>query len=171
MKQAARGAVGGLAGGLALSAVMAMSRRLGLYPTLAERSEAWLDQTFGAGRRAGAGGVAVLEQANHLAAGVAFGAGLAVLRRRLAPRWPMAAGVLYGLGMYGVNIGVIAPLLGLTRGEWNERPGVRLQRAGMHLLYGAVTAAVSEALRGRPAAAFPPAWRQRSPNSKPSPRW
>jgi len=27
-------------------------------------------------------------------------------------------------GLYAVNIGAIAPLIGLTRGEWNEAPAM-----------------------------------------------
>jgi len=44
-----------------------------------------------------------------------------------------------------VNIGAIAPLIGLTRGEWNEAPATAGQRLAIHVIFGVATAVATEA--------------------------
>ncbi len=55
-------------------------------------------------------------------------------------------GSLYGAGLYAVNIAGVAPLFGITQAGQNAPAPVRAQRLGMHLLYGVVTALVTDRL-------------------------
>jgi hypothetical protein len=147
MKQAYAGILGGLAGGLTVSLAMVAGRRAGvLHKTLAEDAEDWLDRMAGTRQRIGKTGTTTLEQANHLAAAGAFGFFHSILRRRALslPAW--ALGALYGAGLYVVNIVGIAPLIGLTEGERDAPPSVRVERLAVHVLYGVVTALVMEML-------------------------
>ena len=65
MEVVAASAFGGVPAGIALSALMISGRMAGvLRQTLAERSEDWLDETFGARQALGAHGTTALEQAN-----------------------------------------------------------------------------------------------------------
>ncbi|MGE3280041.1 MAG: hypothetical protein AB7O13_03390 [Alphaproteobacteria bacterium] len=147
MRSATAGAIGGLTAGVILSAVMVIGRRAGLlYETLAERSEAWLDETFATRNRLGAWSTTILEQANHAAASVGFGIAYGSARRYFPGLHPVVGGAMFGAGLYTVNIAGIAPLIGITRGEWRERGLMAFQRLGMHLLYGITTAVATDAL-------------------------
>ena len=146
MRDLVAGALGGVVAGIALSAVMVSGRRARvLRQTLAERSEDWLDETFGARRVLGEHGTTALEQANHLAASAMFGAGYGMARPYVRAH-PIVAGAVFGAGLYAVNIGAIALLIGLTRGEWNEAPAMAGQRLAMHVFFGVATALATEAL-------------------------
>jgi hypothetical protein len=146
MRNLVAGAIGGLIAGAALSGVMLAGRRAGLlHRTLAEHSEDWLDRNFASRAHVGKTGTFLAEQGNHFAAsavfGAAFGAAYPFLERR-----PIAAGALYGTALYAVNIACIAPVLGITNGETAEPPSVPLQRLGLHVLFGVVTAIATAAL-------------------------
>lgn len=142
--------LGGLIAGAGLAVMMAAGRRGGLLnKTLAEESEDWLDRTVGARRRLGAAGTTLLEQLNHLGASAAFGFGYGLLRERMRGLPAPALGGAYGAALYALNIGAIAPRLGITEGEAKAGPAVALQRLGMHLFYGIGTAAATEYLASR----------------------
>lgn len=129
---------------------MALGRRAGqFHETLAERAENWLDDNFEARRRIGARGATIVEQANHLVASAAFGAAYGAMRPYLVRNLPLAAaGAAFGSGLYGFNIVTIAPIIGLTRGEWREATGIPAQRLAMHVLFGVVTEMATAALLG-----------------------
>jgi hypothetical protein len=59
---------------------------------------------------------------------------------------PVAAGALFGAGLYAVAIAGVAPRIGLTQGEDREETSVALQRLGLHVLFGVITALVVDAL-------------------------
>jgi hypothetical protein len=144
------GVAGGLAGGVAMSLAMTLGRKTGfLHKTLAEDSEDWLDRVAGTRRRIGQGGTAALEQANHMAAAAGFGLGYGALRPNLPGVPTVVLGLLYGAGLYVVNIAGVAPLLGITQGEQNAPASLRAERLGLHLLYGVVTALVADDLGAR----------------------
>ena len=150
MESVQAGAVGGLAAGLAMSLAMAAGRRSGLlHKTLAEDAHDWLDRAAGSRRLVGQGGTTALEQANHMAASAAFGAGYVLLGARLPRVPPPLLGALYGAALYGMNIIGIAPLLGMTAGEGKAPMPVRIERLGLHILYGTLTALVAEGLGKR----------------------
>jgi hypothetical protein len=154
VREGLAGALGGLAAGLLVTGAMAFGRRAGLlHRTLAEHAEDWLDNAFALRCHIGSGGVTIAEQTNHLLASAAFGAAYGLLRGHFEMP-PLIAGALYGAGLYAVNIVGLAPLIGLTRGETLEPPGVVLQRLAMHLAFGVATAAATELMiddRPRPA--------------------
>ena len=143
-------AIGGLAAGLVMSLAMVVGRRAGLlHKTLAEDAEDWLDRVVDARRLLGQGGTTALEQANHMAASVAFGVGYSLLSERLSGLPAPMLGALYGAGLYAVNIVGIAPLLGMTEGERNAPGLIRAERLGLHLLYGMLAASITDRISER----------------------
>ena len=147
MQKIAAGALGGLIGAGVLSLAMDGGRRAGvLHKTLAEHAEDWLDRTLNTRRRIGDRGTTLVELANHLGAGAAFGAAYGVSREQIPAVADAAAGAVLGAVLYLVNIVEIAPMIGLTRGEWKEPPGVAVQRLTMRVLFRVTTGLVTAAL-------------------------
>lgn len=146
MRNIAAGAVGGIVAGALISGVMLGGRRAGLlHKTLGEQSEDWLDRNFGSRGHVGETGTFLVEQANHLAASAGFGAALGAVHSQWKDR-PELTGALYGTAIYAVAIGLIAPALGITEGERRARPAERMERLGLHVLFGLVTAMTTDAL-------------------------
>jgi hypothetical protein len=156
MRTTTAGTLGGLVAGLIVSGAMVFGRDAGLLEkTLAENAQDWLDDKFNTRDWAGEDGTEFLEQMNHLAASAAFGwlFGLTRPATRLIP--PVLAGGLFGAGLYAVAIAKVAPLIGLTREEADESRDVRLQRLGIHVLFGVITAVCTDALTDRKPKAVP----------------
>lgn len=140
------GAIGGLIGGVVVSAVMIGGRQAGLlHKTLGEETEDWMDRHANARHYLGEAGTTAVEQINHLAASAAFGAGYGASLPSL-PDQPLKNGAIFGAGLYTTAIGGIAPLLGITRGEHREEPAVIAERLGLHVLFGVVTAFATDAV-------------------------
>jgi len=147
MRKTTAGAIGGVVAGMILSGMMAIGRDAGLlHKTLADRARGWLDERFNTDAWAGEDGTQALEQSSHLAAAAAFGAVYGATRPMTQSVPPVAAGALFGAGLYAVAIAGAAPRLGLTDGEDHEADGVALQRFGLHVLFGVITAVVADAL-------------------------
>ncbi|MGH7915820.1 MAG: hypothetical protein ACREQE_00005 [Candidatus Binataceae bacterium] len=147
MQTSIAGAIAGVIGGAVLAEVMTAGRSAELAPpTLAELANDWLDRNFSTRDRIGESGTSVLEQLNHMAASSVFGIGYANARRYFNRVTPATAGALFGSGLYALNFGGIAPLAGLTHGERDHVPQISLRRLGMHVLYGVVTAVVTDRL-------------------------
>jgi hypothetical protein len=140
--------LGGLAAGVVTTAVMVGGRRAGLLgKTLDRDSVDWIDRNTGSRAAIGDGGTSAVEFANHLGASAAFGLGYAFLRERLpeaVPGWAIGAG--YGTALYLVNIGGVAPVLGITKGEVEAGPRLAAERWGVHLLQTVATAAIADRL-------------------------
>jgi hypothetical protein len=146
MRNSTAGAIGGVVAGVIVSGVMAVGRDAGLlHQTLADHASDWLDRRFKTRDWAGEEGTQALEQGNHLAASAAFGAVYGATRPLTQSVPPVAAGALFGAGLYAVAIAGVAPRIGLTPDE-DEAPSVVLQRLGVHILFGAITAIVVDAL-------------------------
>ena len=146
MRNITSGVLAGVAGAMAMGATMVLGRRAGfLHQTLDQDSEDWLDRNFDARRHLGDAGTTAVEQGNHLAAGAAFGALYAQLPETRLPS--VLAGALYGAGLYTVNIAVAAPVLGITEGEHKAPLAQALERFGLHVMFGVVTALGVDALR------------------------
>jgi hypothetical protein len=147
MRNTTAGAIGGVVAGAILSGVMAVGRDAGLlHKTLADHAGDWLDRRFNTRAWAGHDGTEALEQANHLAASAAFGAVYGATRPLTESVPPVAAGALFGAGLYAVAIAGVAPRIGLTPDEDDEIDGVALQRLGIHVLFGVIVALVADAL-------------------------
>ncbi len=145
MRNTTAGAIGGVVAGVIVSGVMAIGRDAGLlHKTLADQASDWLDRRFNTRDWAGEDGTQALEQGNHLAASAAFGAVYGATRPLTQSVPPVAAGALFGAGLYAVAIAGVAPRIGLTPDE--EAETVALQRLGLHVLFGVITALVADAL-------------------------
>lgn len=139
--------VGGLIAGVVTTAAMVAGRKTGvLGKTLDRDAVDWIDRLTGSRDAIGDTGTSVVEFANHLGASAAFAAAIPTLRE-LAPSLPPAAlGALYGTALYAVNIGGIAPVLGITEGEIEAGPRKAAERWGVHVLQGVVSAVLAERL-------------------------
>jgi len=147
MRKTTAGAIGGVVAGVIVSGVMALGRDAGLlHKTLADQASDWLDRRFNARDWAGEGGTEALEQGNHLAASAAFGAVYGATRSLTQSVPPVAAGALFGAGLYAVAIAGVAPRIGLTSDDDPQADAVALQRLGLHVLFGVITALVADAL-------------------------
>ncbi len=159
MRNTTAGAIGGVVAGLILSGLMAVGRDAGLlHKTLADQASDWLDRRFHTRDCVGEDGTEALEQGHHLAASAAFGAVYGATRPLTQSVPPVAAGALFGAGLYAVAIAGVAPRIGLTPDD--EADGAALQRLGLHVLFGVITAVVADALapiRGAPRSKARPA--------------
>lgn len=139
--------LGGLVAGLVTTAFMVAGRKSGLLTKTLDRDAVdWIDRMTGAREIIGDTGTSVVEFANHLGASVAFGAALPKLREWAPDLSPATVGVLYGTALYAVNIGGIAPVLGITKGEVKAGPRKASERWAVHVLQAVVTALVAERL-------------------------
>ena len=150
MRNSTAGMLGGLAAGMIVSGVMTFGRDLGLLQnSLADAAEDWLDQRFDTRAKVGEEGTFALEQANHLLVSGLFGAAFGLTRPLTSKVPPLAAGALFGAGLYAVAIGKVAPMIELTRGENREPDHIQAQRLGIHVLFGVVTALATDAMMDR----------------------
>jgi hypothetical protein len=147
MRNTTAGAIGGLVAGVIVSGVMAVGRDTGLlHNALADQASDWLDRRFNTRDWAGEDGTQALEQGSHMAASAAFGAVYGATRPLTQSVPPVAAGALFGAGLYAVAIAGVAPRIGLTPDEDDEVEGLILQRLGLHVVFGVITALVADAL-------------------------
>lgn len=139
--------VGGLVAGLVTTAAMVAGRKSGvLGKTLDRDAVDWIDKLTGSRALIGDDGTSVVEFANHLGASAAFASAIPMLRQLAPSLSPLALGTLYGTALYAVNIGCIAPALGITEGEIEAGPRKALERWAIHVLQAVVTAVVAEGL-------------------------
>jgi hypothetical protein len=139
--------VGGLIAGVVTTGFMIAGRKSGaLSKTLDRDAVDWIDEKTGSRALIGDTGTSVVEFANHLGASAAFAAALPKLRE-LAPSLSLVAlGTLYGTALYAVNIGCIAPLLGITDGEIAAGPRKAAERWAVHVIQAVVSAVLAERL-------------------------
>lgn len=149
IKDVAAGAVGGLAGGLVMTAFMLTATKVGVIDSpLPLRFDRWMLGNVGLTERPRSAMEQARSQSEHLAFSAVLGAGFGALRSKAAlPAFP--TGPLYGLGVYAVDLIGLFPALGLTKGPWNEPKTTVGRRVMMHVVFGVVTALVSEQLRKR----------------------
>jgi len=145
--------VGGLVAGVVTTLVMNVGRKTGLLTKTLDRDAVdWIDRVSGSRAVIGDAGTSAVEFVNHLGASAAFAAAVPTLRE-VAPSLPPAAlGALYGTALYAVNIGAIAPVLGITEGEIEAGPRKAGERWAIHVLQAVITAVVAERLASRPLA-------------------
>lgn len=141
---------GGLMAGLLTTAVMVAGRKSGLLTKTLDRDAVdWIDDVTGSRAVIGDAGTSAVEFANHLGASAAFAAALPALRELAPSLSPVALGTLYGTALYAVNIGCIAPLLGITEGEVQAGPRKAAERWAIHVMQAVVSAVVAEQLTSR----------------------
>jgi len=143
--------VGGLIAGVVTTAVMKAGRNSGLLTKTLDRDAVdWIDDVTGSRAVIGDSGTSAVEFVNHLGASAAFAAAIPVLRDLAPSLSPVALGTLYGTGLYAVNIGAIAPALGITEGEVKAGPRKAAERWAIHVLQAVVTAVIAERLTDTP---------------------
>lgn len=151
MKQYQAAVVGGLIAGVVTTAIMTAGRKSGvLTKTLDRDAVDWIDDVTGSRALIGDTGTSVVEFANHLGASAAFAAALPALRQLAPTLSPVALGTLYGTALYAVNIGCIAPLLGITEGEVAAGPRKAAERWAVHVVQAVVSAVLAERLTTSP---------------------
>jgi len=139
--------VGGLIAGVVTTVAMTAGRKTGvLGKTLDRDAVDWIDDVTGSRKLIGDSGTSVVEFVNHLGASAAFAAAVPTLRDMAPSLSPVALGTLYGSALYAVNIGAIAPVLGITEGEVEAGPRKAAERWAIHVLQAVVTAVVAERL-------------------------
>jgi hypothetical protein len=139
--------VGGLIAGIVTTAVMVAGRKSGaLTKTLDRDAVDWIDDLTGSRAVIGDTGTSVVEFANHLGASAAFAAALPMLRELAPSLSPVALGTLYGTALYAINIGCIAPVLGITEGEIKAGPRKATERWAIHVLQAVVSSVLAERL-------------------------
>ena len=138
---------GGLIAGLLTTAVMVAGRKSGvLTKTLDRDAVDWIDDMTGSRAVIGDTGTSIVEFVNHLGASAAFAAALPTLRELAPSLSPVALGTLYGTALYAVNIGAIAPLLGITEGEVQAGPRKAGERWAIHVLQAVASAVIADRL-------------------------
>lgn len=144
--------MGGLIAGVVTTAVMVAGRKSGaLTKTLDRDAVDWIDRMTGSRKAIGDAGTSVVEFVNHLGASAAFAAAIPTLREAAPALSPVALGTLYGTALYAVNIGGIAPVLGITEGEIQAGPRKAAERWAIHVLQAVVSVVLAERLRKQPA--------------------
>jgi hypothetical protein len=157
MDRTTRGIVAGTAGGLVAGAVLTgamlgsqaagldkaddmvrIVRRAGTELHIGRRR---LDERPSAPEEAAAQGL-------HLARSAAIGALYGAFHRRFE-QWPVASGLLLGLGFYPLAFGVAGPLLGVTEKPWEAEPRLIAQRGLLHAVFGVITALVTRGVARR----------------------
>jgi hypothetical protein len=147
MQRYAAAIAGGLIAGVVTTAVMVAGRKSGLLKKTLDRDAVdWIDRVTGSRKVIGDAGTSAVEFVNHLGASAAFALALPTLRELAPSLSPAAVGTLYGTALYAVNIGGIAPVLGITEGEVRAGPRKAAERWGIHVLQAVVTAVVAERL-------------------------
>ncbi|MCS0591225.1 hypothetical protein ACFQ09_17020 [Massilia norwichensis] len=147
MKEYKAAVVGGLIAGVVTTAVMIAGRKSGaLTKTLDRDAVDWIDHLTGSRALIGDTGTSLVEFTNHLGASAAFAAALPALRKLAPSLSPAALGTLYGTALYAINIGCIAPLLGITEGEIKAGPRKASERWAIHVIQAVVSAVLAERL-------------------------
>jgi len=147
MQKQQAGIVGGLIAGVLTSVVMLAGRKSGMLTKTLDRDAVdWIDEVADSREKIGDAGTTALEFVNHLGASAAFGAAWPALRERVPGLSPLALGTLYGTALYAVNIGAIAPVLGITEGEIQAGPRKAGERWAIHVLQAVATGLIAERL-------------------------
>ena len=150
MKRYAAAVTGGLIAGVLTTAVMVAGRKSGVMTKTLDRDAVdWIDDLTSSREVIGDTGTSIVEFTNHLGASAAFALAIPKLREAAPSLSPVAIGALYGTALYAVNIGAIAPLLGITEGEVKAGPRKASERWGVHVLQAVATAVLADRLTDR----------------------
>lgn len=149
---AVRGALGGVAGGLAMYGMKQMvapkvlpedMRREGFAP---KKAVEWGEEKAGHPNALTKTGEDQAAMAAHLAYSAGFGALYGLVRRKVNGVPSSLAGALFGLAVWGLSFEGLMPTLGMMRAT-TDLPMKKWPPDIMgHIIYGAATAGVYEAL-------------------------
>jgi len=142
--------LGGLVGGLVVSAAIALARQSGAgSPRLSDDEEALLDRPSDALRRRDRASAFASAQGNHLLASAGFGQAYAVLRERLPDVPPALLGAAYGALLHVLTTAGLGHAVGISRGEFRAPQGGATKRFGAHVVFGIVTAIATDWIERR----------------------
>lgn len=128
---------------------MVVGRKTGMLTKTPDRDAVdWIDDLTGARKAIGGAGTSMVEFTNHMGASAAFALVYPALRDLVPSLSPVTIGALGGTALYAVNIGMIAPVLGITEGEVQAGARKAAERWGIHVLQAVVTAVVADRLAG-----------------------
>ena len=143
-QRAAAGAMGGLAGGLLVSAVLLLKQAFTGQPSdlvqlqrklVSPRVPIWAQGDANLTEEGKAHG-------GHLTLSAASGALYGVLKPAGLP--PVEAGLAFGMGFLALAYGGAGPALGLTPPPTRDTPANNLQHVAVHVLFGVAMALVTE---------------------------
>ena len=146
----ADGLIGGAAGTGCMSVLRMAARRFGwIDVTPPQATKAWLTSWVGV-EPDGSGAHHLLDSLVHIGVGVTGGAVYGAVMKP-GERTSLVGGALFGLGVWALAFGVVAPALGITRSPRRMSANENAVNVAAHLIYGAGTALVAGEL-GRQAA-------------------
>jgi hypothetical protein len=151
MEQTKAAIVGGLIAGVLTTAVMVAGRKSGvLTKTLDRDAVDWIDRMTASRKFIGDAGTSTIEFVNHLGASALFASAIPTIREMAPSLSATEVGALYGTALYAVNIGGIAPVLGITEGEVRAGPRKAAERWIVHVLQAVASAVIAERLTTKP---------------------
>jgi hypothetical protein len=157
VQRAGHGAVAGAMGAACMTALRMAAHRVGLIEKqVPQVVEEWLVQRSGHAPPGGPAGHQAANQLLHLGYGATWAAAFA-LTSRGRTRAPLLRGALFGAAQWALGFFVLMPALGVTRPAWRQRTRENAVNLASHVLYGAVTALVSEEMLAQ---------RERTPRSE-----
>jgi uncharacterized membrane protein YagU involved in acid resistance len=142
------GAAGGVAGGLAMLAVRAVGIEGGVIrETLPEQFQYSIDQMAGIADETHPTEERALSIASHLLLSGTLGAGYGVVQGVFKAR-SLWTSLLYASGVYVVMVGIVGPLLRITRAPWSKSGTSNAGEIMIHFLFGSVMMVVTNRMRG-----------------------
>ena len=146
VQRAGHGAVAGAMGAACMTVLRMAAHRAGLIEKqVPQVVEEWLVQRSGLAPPGGPMGHQAANQLLHLGYGASWAAALGLATRHRT-RAPLLRGALFGAAQWAFGFFVLMPALGVTRPAWRQRARENAVNLASHVLYGAVTALVSEEL-------------------------
>lgn len=140
------GVIGGVSGAGCMSALRMAAHRLGLIEkAVPQVVEEWAVKKTGVAPPGGPAGHQAANHVLHLGYGAAWGALYGWLLGHRGRTSPLK-GLLFGAAQWGFGFFFLMPALGVTRPAWRMRVTENALNLGAHLLYGVVTALLTEEL-------------------------
>jgi hypothetical protein len=143
----AQGLVAGASGAGCMTALRMAARRAGwIDATPPQATQQWMTDRVGL-RPQEPGSRQLIDSIVHLVVGVAGGAAYGGLFH--PTRLALTSGALFGLGVWALAFGVLAPGLGITRSPRRSTWRETAVNVAAHLVYGTATALVTLELGGQ----------------------
>jgi hypothetical protein len=143
----ASGAVGGLAGGLLVSAILLIKQALARQPSDLAQLQRKLLPAYAPSWRGPNSREEGAARGGHLGLSVASGALYGALKPAAAD--PVTAGLVFGAGFLALASAGTGPALHLTPPPWRDTRANNLQHAVVHALFGITTALVADRVARR----------------------
>lgn len=147
IRNIAAGAVGGFAGGVAMLAVRTVGIEADIIQkTLPDKYEQSSERMLGFAQSTDEEEQKQLAVAEHLLLSAGLGAEYGAVRS-LSQSNSFFVGLAFAAGVYFGLVGLVGPLVGITRAPWSKSGKALLGEMLNHVLFGSVTALVSSRLR------------------------